>query len=77
MATPPLRSDDNDGKSHGEYISRPCTHAPISLEPFTFPEDVYVKARKLAPIFNKLVDKVARNEACALHLRYFKFQLRI
>ena len=69
MANPPPMEDndrvENDSsfvKSTEEYISRDITHAPFALEPYPFPGDIFLKVQELAPLFNKLVDKIARDE---------------
>ena len=34
---------------------------PVTLVPSAFPRDVYLEAREIAPIFNRLVDRVSRD----------------
>lgn len=48
---------DNDGDSDS------VVHAPISLSPFIYPRTAFEEARSLAPLFNKLVNYVAKEGA--------------
>lgn len=37
------------------------THAPMALDPIPYPSAAFLKAKKLAPLFNILIDKISRD----------------
>ena len=45
-----------------EYVTRDVAHAPFALMPYVFSETIFQRAMHLAPLFNQMVDKIARNE---------------
>lgn len=50
-------------KDESEDISVPIVrHAPMAIEPFQFPTASFNKSVVLSPIFNDLVDRIARDE---------------
>ena len=66
---PPLINVDGSVNTDGsmkiqkeEYISRDIAHAPFAFEPYPFPSSVFSRAQEMAPLFNKLVDRIARDE---------------
>ena len=42
-------------KDHDPHCA--ITHVPMTLEPFHFPNDVFLEAKRLASIFNKVFSK--------------------
>ena len=47
--------------THGIGMGIPFGHAPFTVKPFPFPRSQFEKAKELAPLFNLLVEKIARN----------------
>jgi len=39
----------------------PVTHAPMALDPTPYPAEAFFKAKRLAPLFNILIDKISRD----------------
>ena len=66
-ATNGLLMRSSTGSSSNTTPSKPTYgHAPLSLFPNAFPAHEYVKARRLAPIWNVLVARVAHDRAWLL-----------
>ena len=52
-----IKSNHGNDTSDNDYY----VHAPISLLPIDFPVKEFTKAKKVAPLFNTLVEKVSTN----------------
>jgi len=66
-----LSSSDVDDRIHWALThgigmgtkTAPFNHAPLTLWPYRYPASQFKKAQALAPVFNVLVEKIARNPA--------------
>ena len=47
--------------THGIGMGQPFVHAPITIHPYHYPSSQFTKAKALAPLFNVLVERIARD----------------